>query len=239
MFINYAHRGASAYAPENTMSAFKLGILLGANGIETDVMRTKDNILVLFHDQKLERLTGKIGKISDFTFHELLDLNVCFSGNELLIDKIPSLETFLSYIATQDVSVALELKQTELEQDVIRLLDKYSMRDKVIITSFDFCDLKRVKETAGLYRIGYLADSVSEETISMLKSINGEQICPHANIITSDLVAHLHARNLSVRAWGVNNDKLMKYIYDCGVDGMTVNFPDLLTEYINRTKFSK
>ncbi|MBS1484153.1 MAG: glycerophosphodiester phosphodiesterase, partial [Clostridium sp.] len=63
MFINYAHRGASAYAPENTLSAFYLGLEMGANGIETDIRRTKDGQLVLFHDATLEQAAGLQGGV--------------------------------------------------------------------------------------------------------------------------------------------------------------------------------
>ena len=63
--INYAHRGASEYAPENTLSSFYLGLLQGANGIETDVQRTKDGVLVLFHDNTLDRVTDSTGRVQD------------------------------------------------------------------------------------------------------------------------------------------------------------------------------
>ena len=76
-FINYAHRGASSYAPENTMSAFYLGLRRGANGIETDVQRTKDGVLVLFHDDTLKRVTGQEGSIQDYTYEELQGFDVC------------------------------------------------------------------------------------------------------------------------------------------------------------------
>ena len=66
-FINYAHRGASTYCPENTMLSFYTGVQMGANGIETDVQRTKDGILVLFHDDTITRVTGKEGSVADYT----------------------------------------------------------------------------------------------------------------------------------------------------------------------------
>jgi len=68
-FVNYAHRGASQYAPENTLSAFYLGLAMGANGIETDVQKTKDGVLVLFHDNSLTRVTGAGGR--DLRLHLL------------------------------------------------------------------------------------------------------------------------------------------------------------------------
>ena len=69
--INYAHRGASEYAPENTLSAFYLGLMQGANGIETDVRRTKDGELVLFHDSKLARVTDGDGPLAEHSLAEL------------------------------------------------------------------------------------------------------------------------------------------------------------------------
>ena len=74
--INYAHRGASEYAPENTLSSFYLGLLQGANGIETDVQRTKDGVLVLFHDDTVDRVTDGKGRLSDYTFDELKKLKI-------------------------------------------------------------------------------------------------------------------------------------------------------------------
>ena len=79
-FINYAHRGASEYLPENTMFAFYTGIYMGANGIETDIQRTKDGILVLFHDDTLTRVTGESGSIGDYTLAELQNFSVRKNG---------------------------------------------------------------------------------------------------------------------------------------------------------------
>ena len=73
-FVNYAHRGASEYLPENTLLAFYTGIYMGANGIETDVQRTRDGVLVLFHDDTLQRVTGQSGCIADYTFEQLQQL---------------------------------------------------------------------------------------------------------------------------------------------------------------------
>ena len=91
-FINYAHRGASQYAPENTFLSFYLGIHMGANGIETDIQLTKDGIPVLFHDDDLLRVTGHTGTIQDYTFEQLQQIPVKLGT---LQDRIPSLEDFL------------------------------------------------------------------------------------------------------------------------------------------------
>ena len=75
MLINYAHRGASAYAPENTITAFSKGIELGATGIEVDLRKTKDGKIVIFHDEFIDKKSNGTGMIDDYTYQELSDLD--------------------------------------------------------------------------------------------------------------------------------------------------------------------
>ena len=228
-FINYAHRGASSYAPENTMEAFHLGIGMGANGIETDVQRTKDGILVLFHDDTILRMTGKPGKIQDYTYEELLDIPVSNYG---LSGRIPRLEEFLEVFAHLDLQFAIEFKEAFTEQQTIDLLDRFQMQEKTVLTSFKLECLMRAKLYAPQYKAGYLTDDVNPMVIKVLKTMGVEQVCPKGKLITPDLVEQLHGEGFSVRPWGVKSEVRMQAIYDAGVDGMTVNFPDKLTAYM-------
>lgn len=75
MFVNYAHRGASQYAPENTMSAFDMALQLKATGIELDLQKTKDGKIVIFHDNQIDNKSNKTGKIGDYTYQELLNFD--------------------------------------------------------------------------------------------------------------------------------------------------------------------
>ena len=231
MFNVYAHRGASEYAPENTMSSFCLGLKMGANGIETDVRRTKDGILVLFHDDTLARVTGEEGCVGDYTYEQLLSMRVKNdkTGTE---DIIVSFEDFLKYFGFRDLTFAIEIKEKGTERDIIDLLRRYGMREKTVITSFEFECIKAVKEIDPSYRVGHLASDFDSAAIENIKAIGGEQLCPQAKNVTAEKVSHWHEMGYSVRAWGVTNVRLMKNAYDCGVDGMTVNFPDLLVSYI-------
>lgn len=228
-FINYAHRGASSYAPENTMEAFHLGIGMGANGIETDVQRTKDGILVLFHDDTILRMTGKPGKIQDYTYDELLTMPVSNYG---LSGRIPRLEEFLEAFAHLDLQFAIEFKEAFTEQQTIDLLDRFQMQEKTVLTSFKLECLMRAKLYAPQYKAGYLTDDVNPMVIKVLKTMGVEQVCPKGKLITPDLVEQLHGEGFSVRPWGVKSEARMQAIYDAGVDGMTVNFPDKLTAYM-------
>lgn len=232
-FIVYAHRGASEYAPENTFSSFYLGCHMGANGIETDVRRTRDGVLVLFHDDTLGRVVGREGSIGDYSYKELSEMRVrnAKNGTE---DVIVRFEDFLHYFGFRELNFAVELKEEGLEREVISLLDGYGMREKTVITSFCYDNLARVKALCPDFRVGYLADDFDAEKTAMMREIGGEQLCPKASRITESKVEHWHGLGFNVRAWGVYDAELMKAAYRCGVDGMTVNFPDLLVGYIGQ-----
>lgn len=230
-FINYAHRGASTYCPENTMLSFYTGVQMGANGIETDVQRTKDGVLVLFHDDTITRVTGKPGAIADYTYEELRSFDV---NTGALSDKIPTFEEFLRAFSHFDLTFAIELKVGDVEADTAALIYKYGLEDRVVITSFTFDYIAKMKEVAPELRIGYLTSKTDKETTDKLLALGAYEICPKAETLTKELVDEWHSLGLGVRAWGVFNTDIMKMAYDLGVDGMTVNFPDKLVELMNK-----
>ena len=228
-FVNYAHRGASSYAPENTMSAFRLGLEMGANGIETDVQRTKDGVLVLFHDDTMARVTGQPGSVKDYTYAQLQEFSVNVHGQS---DRIPTLEEFLQAFGALELTFAIELKQPFTEADTVAMLEKYGMKDKTVITSFQLECLMRARACAPDYRMGYLTMDINPLTLPVMDAIGIQEVCPEAPLVTPALIEELHGKGYSVRAWGVSNEDLMKAVYDAGANGMTVNFPDKLTAYM-------
>ena len=228
-FINYAHRGASEYYPENTMSSFLAGVQMGANGIETDVQKTKDGLLVLFHDDTLVRVTGEEGSICDYTYEELQNFSV---KKGELSDKIPLFEDFLAEFADKGLSFAIELKVDGIEQEVADLLHKYGVNKKTTVTSFALSRLENMKAYAPRLKLGYLTKSVDESVVKSLLGIGVDEICPRANLITAEKVTELHRLGFNVRAWGVSNEETMKMVCEAGTDGMTVNAPDVLNRLI-------
>ncbi len=226
-FVNYAHRGASEYCPENTFLSFYTGIYMGANGIETDVRRTKDGTLVLFHDNTLTRVTGEDGAVEDFTYDELLQFNVT-KGE--LSDKIVRFEDFLKAFSFRNITFAIELKGNGVEKDTADLLRKYDMAGKTVVTSFNREMLENFKEYAPEFRTGYLTSNVDIETAEKLLGAEIDEFCPKAEKLTSEFADYLHRAGFRVRAWGVKDEELMNKMLVSGVDGMTVNFPDKLTK---------
>ncbi len=234
--INYAHRGASDYAPENTLSSFYLGLLQGANGIETDVQITKDGVLVLFHDDTLDRVTDFSGAVSDYSYDQLRKAKVYGSSVSGFYDRIVKFETFLEHFSQYDIRFAIELKSGGVEAKVIEAIRKYGITERTTVTSFKFEYLKRVKELDSSIRIGWLVDGDGCDHIPELLAIGGEEMAPRARDMTAQSVQTLREAGLGVRAWGLANVDLMKKMCALGVDGMTVNFPDRLSVYLDKNR---
>ncbi|MBQ7336803.1 MAG: MBL fold metallo-hydrolase [Clostridia bacterium] len=228
-FVTYAHRGASHYCPENTFMSFYMGVRMGANGIETDVQRTKDGVLVLFHDDTLERVTGEAGKVADYTYAELRAFAVK-KGN--LWDKIPTFEDFLAHFADRDITFAIELKVDDTEKDVADMIFQYGVEKKTVVTSFDLERIRKIKAYAPLLRVGYLTKNIDGAVIKELIEIGADEICPPGYEVTPQKVDVWHRIGFNVRAWKISDETVMKQVYDAHADGMTVNFPDLLLRYI-------
>ena len=227
-FVNYAHRGASEYAPENTMLSFHLGIFMEANGIETDVQLTKDGVPVLFHDSTLERVTGELGEIGDYTYEELLAFRVKKGAHT---DRIPTLEEFLRTFGYRELTFAIELKGAGSAIPTADLIRRYGLEQKCVVTSFNLDYLREFRAYAPEIKSGYLTAEVTKERLETMLSLGIDELCPHAKLISEASVTEWHKLGFNVRAWGVANREIMRAVYDAGADGMTVNFPDALTEY--------
>ena len=234
--INFAHRGASEYAPENTLSSFYLGLLQGANGIETDVQRTKDGVLVLFHDDTVDRVSDGKDAVCDYTLEELKALKIYGNSTTGFYDKVITLREFMEKFSQYDIKFAIELKVAGVEKDALDIINEFGAFEKTTFTSFNFDYIKKIKELDKNARIGWLTKNPDEKEIQELLNISGEEMAPQAEYITDDMVKKLRSKGLGIRAWGVFNVALMKKMCALNVDGMTVNFPDRLYQYLNIKK---
>ena len=229
-FTVYAHRGASEYAPENTMMAFYLGLYMGANGIETDVRRTKDGVLILHHDDTPARTCGAehTSCVEDMTWAELQALSVQKNGHA---DRIATLEDLLTHFAHRNITFAIELKQAGIEADVAAMLRRFGIHNKTFVTSFHADYIANFKRIAPEFRVGLLTKEVNDRVLADLAAIGADELCPRADLITPELVKKWRLEGFNIRAWGVDRNN-MRAVYDAGANGCTVNFPDELVAYI-------
>ena len=228
-----AHRGASAYRPENTLEAFSLAIEQGADGIELDVHLSKDREVVVAHDERLERVSDGIGYISDHTLEELkmLDFSKPVPGSPAC--RIPTLREVLTLIKPTQLMVNVELKTTEflypqLPEKLISLAREFAMEERVLYSSFNhysLMQLKKVKpdaKTALLYELGIVDPWV------YANYVNAHAIHPNYRVIAMlpETVAHCHVNGVKVNVWTVNDPQAISLMLKSGVDGIITNNPD-------------
>jgi len=229
-----AHRGASSYAPENTLAAFDLALELGAHQIELDVHSTRDGHVVVIHDDTVDRTTNGSGPVASQTLAELRQLDAgAWFGATFAGERIPTFEEVLArYQGRVYLHVELKGHTPSLAPRTAELIRQHGMVGQVTITSFQQVRLEEIRTAAPELPSGWLVGDVSDAVIAQARAMEVAQLCPRANTVTPELVRRLHAEGFVVRAWGVTTEELMQQVVQAGADGMTVNFPDKLIAYL-------
>jgi glycerophosphoryl diester phosphodiesterase len=232
-----AHRGASAYAPENTLAAFQRAVELGAPFIETDLHLTRDARFVAFHDRMLQRTTNGQGAVLDCTLAELrrLDAGLWFD-REFMGERIPTLEEVLVFSRERDVVFYLEIKYEGawgMHHALVAALREHEASARTIVLSFDPRTLRSVRELDASIMIGLLGEKAEDDLVKSALDVGARQICPRHDIVTSEMVERAHAADLGVAAWTVNEAEQMRAAIAAGVDGVMTDRPDRLRATID------
>lgn len=240
--INFAHRGASKYYPENTILSIKEGIKAGASGVEIDVHKTKDNKLVVIHDEDIERTFKGKGLVKDYTLNQLKEFkcrNKVFQEN--LECRIPTLDEVLEIIKSARIILNIELKTDQIhyegiEKDVIDLVNKHELKDKIILSSFNHKSIKIAREIDSEIKTGLLYEKPIDNIINYAKGYKANAIHPDVSLVTEDLIKQANENNIDVNIYTVNNPIIMRKLISAGVSGLFTDYPDLLDEIISEIK---
>ena len=176
----WAHRGASGYAPENTLDAFRKAVEMGADGIELDVQMTKDGELVVIHDETIDRVSNGKGWVKDYTYEELKKFNFNKTHLEYTKEEIPTLEQVYLLIKPTNLTINVEIKTgivfyPGIEERVLELTERLGMKERVIYSSFNHYTIRKIKEldpqakTGMLYEDGII-DAVDYACVSTTSS---------------------------------------------------------------------
>lgn len=237
-FMNIAHRGASTYAPENTFAAYDKALAMGVDHVELDVQFTSDGHIAVIHDDTVDRTTNGSGTVLEHTLAELrsLDAGSWFSP-QYAGERIRSFGEILEHYKNRlYLHVEIKGKSEGLSQRTADMIRGYGMVDSVTITSFQKVRLEETRSYAPEFPTGWLVPSGStpwdKSVISQAGEMGLTQICFRADLATPEFVQHIHDEGFEARAWGVSNEELMRRAVDAGADGMTLNFPDKLVEYL-------
>ncbi len=226
-FIMIAHRGASGYELENSMSAFDKAVKLKADFLETDIQITKDKVLVCNHWNNLYFVTKKNKLISNLTYNELNKIKLR-NG-----ESIPTVNELLDKLQGK-IKFNLQIKANDIEKKLVFLINKYDLMDDVVFSAFKMKSFRRIKqiEPKSKFQIlSFLPYRIFKLIFPFkkLKTLGVESINPLYTIITKGLVREAHLARLKIYPWTVNNKEIILKLKDKGVDGIITNYPDILT----------
>ena len=238
----FAHRGASHYAPENTLVAFELAIRQKADAIELDAKLTEDGHVVVIHDQTVNRTTNGIGNVADLELAQIKELDagihfdIQFAG-----EKVPTLREVFFQCAKR-IPINIELTNyasifDNLPEKVVSIVREYGMEGFILFSSFNPIALLKVKKILPEVPIGLLC--LPGKNGAILRScwvnrLSHTAIHPEYKDVTRGLIRDAHKHNKRVHAYTVNNVSDIQNMFDIGVDGIFTDDPILAKQVLNQ-----
>jgi len=248
-----AHGGGQSLFPANTMMAFDGSMQMKVDALEMDVSLSKDTILVCHHDETIDRVTNGKSKIADLTFKELQSYN-CAHNFVDIHGNMPYRDTLISIPALSEVFkkygnsyMIVELKDKgergkKAVDELIKLINEYSLHDKIIVASFHHDILMYFYKNSGKEIPISASKKEMKEFILFTKTHLGIFYHPKAvafqlplregniNLATQKIVSKAHQRKIAIHYWTINDKKTMRQLINMGVDGIITDRPDLMIE---------
>jgi glycerophosphoryl diester phosphodiesterase len=216
------HRGAGGYAPENTLLSFQRAIEIGCDRAELDVRLSKDNELIVIHDEEVSRVTDGKGLVKEMNLSELKKLN-CAENQ-----KLATLQEVIN-LCKGKIDLQIELKADGTPQAVNELVVKSGIENAVVITSFNVGFLHEIKRQNPKLKVGLLFKEYSDELWKLADDISLDFVGPKFNIVTQELVTRAHELGKIVYAYHVNEKSIGEQLIALGVDEIGSDFPKLFT----------
>lgn len=227
------HRGAPKEAPENTMSSFERAIKTGAGAVEADLRRSADGRVVVIHDKTVNRTTGATGRVDSFSEDRLLGLNAGAGfGKKFASEKIPSLDDLLSWASEKKVKLFLELKDSEIEEFVIRRIASFDMIPNVAIVSLNLLSLAKIRDLEPGISVAPILVSANKLSRRATELKPDWVFLWAGPLMTSGVISTLNAMNISVAAWIVDSKPLLSKILKRGANAVVTNEPSIISGYI-------
>ncbi len=223
-----AHRGASAYEPENTLRAFKLALEMNVDAVELDVRQSRDGYLVVMHDPTVDRTTDGTGCVEEMSISEIKELD---AGKG---ERVPQLEEVLELVKGK-AELFLETKLPNVETEVIDLVKKYEMEEEVWIISHIHPALKKVKELEPKIRTMATFDEIPVYPERLALDCGADAISPHYRVILwyPYLLERAKKHNILVLTC-VDDEKVWEKLINSTLYGIFTNIPDLLIKRLKR-----
>lgn len=232
--LNFAHRGFTRSAPENSMAAFEKALALGVHGIELDVRTCKSGEIVVFHDGFLARMTTGRGLVKNRTLSELKKLRLKDDGRDTA-EEIPTLDEVIS-LTREKIILNIEVKTNTLpgnniEEKLLDLLYKRGVQNQVIISSFNPLVVRRINKIDGNVLTGYLIDKnikIRNTEIFLSKFAGAKAIHLEKSLVRENLMQKIHEFGFYSMVWTVNEPPDMQRLLNLKVNGIITDRPDVL-----------
>jgi glycerophosphoryl diester phosphodiesterase len=233
--VIFAHRGASAHAPENTLAAFELALAESADAIELDVKLSADGHVVVIHDGTIDRTTGAHGRVKDLSLADLRTLDSgSFFSEKFKNEKIPTLEEVFESVGKRTfINVELTNYNTprdHLVESVCTLVKKFALQDSVMFSSFFALNLSKARGVLPEVPRGLLAfNGLLGAWARSFGFVFGkyQALHPYLKDTTPQQVQRVHRLNRRVHVWTVNAADDMRRLFNWGVDGIFTDDPAL------------
>lgn len=235
-----AHRGFSAAAAENTLSAFNKAIDLGPEMMECDVRRTKDSQLAVIHDPTVDRTTNGKGTVAEMSLAQLKELDAgSWFSPKFAGERIPTLDEVLD-LSKGKCKLIVEIKEPSLEDIVVDMVNDRDMSDEVIIASFYYrigMRLPELDERIAFVPLIYLSHKAGEDEAVRLADeaavVNGSIFGVNHAAVSPALVKAARMANMRLLAWTVDDEANIRRMVEAGVDMIASNKLDLLLKVLS------
>jgi glycerophosphoryl diester phosphodiesterase len=242
--VIFAHRGASAHAPENTLAAFELALAQNADAIELDVKLSADNQVVVIHDPTVDRTTANPGRVKDLSLRQLQSLDAgSFFSQKYRGEKIPTLEEVFEAVGKRTfINVELTNYNTprdQLVEAVCTLIKKFGLEQRVMFSSFFASNLSKARAYLPEVPRGLLAFNGLLGAWARSFGFNFgsyQALHPYLKDVTSQQVQRVHRLNRRVHVWTVNAAEDMRRLFHWGVDAIFTDDPQLAVQVRSESK---
>ena len=232
----WAHRGASAVAPENTLAAFQAAGRLGADAVELDVHMTADGELVVIHDATVQRTTQGRGYVQQLTLKQIRALDAGYKfGPQFRGERIPTLKEALEAIRSAGLCVNIELKSgaapyTGVERRTVDLLVDMGMAERATVSSFQYDMLQRVQAAAGQVPVALLCTEFQPVGAAYAERFGASALHPALNTVTPPYMREAIVRGVAVRPYTVNAEADVRRLRAWGAAAVITDNPALARE---------
>ncbi len=234
------HRGARAYAPENTVVSIETAASLGVEWVELDVKLTKDGIPIIFHDDELGRTTNGTGLVAQTTYEDLRDLDAgSWFGDSFVATRIPTLEEAVDAILKHDLGFNMEIKPCPgREKETAEVALDYLSRvwddpSKILISSFQHVSLEAAMDLAPDWARGLLIDDdipLLENWKELADYLDVKTLNIGKKLINQQLVEEVMDLELPLLVYTVNDPMMARAMQKLGVDSFFSDNPDVIME---------